>query len=260
MTLAIWRKPSNSQLSLWKSLNKARARLEEGLLLAEGFKVVTELMRSPWQVRALLVLEEKKAQWDTFLASLQDNMEVYSLTAHEWKKLSQDKKPEGIMAVAAPDCIRDVTFLPDTGHILLAYRINNPNNLGALARTAHWFGFGALPLSSDSVDFTNPKAIRASMGSLFHLRLIPDVDFTAALPHLKERYFLVAGHTRKGVLPHPCSRRTALLLGSESHGLPDSLMEWTDEMWSIPGAGEAESLSLPQAAAIMMYETARKAP
>jgi len=56
------------------------------------------------------------------------------------------------------------------------------------------------------------------------------------------------------VIPHPCMKRTALLLGSESHGLPEDLLCMTDEQWRIPGTGETDSLSLPQAAAIMMYE------
>ncbi len=131
--------------------------------------------------------------------------------------------------------------------------MNNPNNLGTLIRTAHWFGLGTLLLSSDSVDFTNPKVVRTSMGSLFHLAVIPDVDFGGVLPSLKKNYLIVAGDVKKGVPPHPCPQQTALLLGSESHGLPENLLELADERWNIPGAGRAESLSLPQAAAIMMY-------
>ncbi len=68
---------------------------------------------------------------------------------------------------------------------------------------------------------------------------------------------LVAGLAGEGVMPHPCTRDTALLVGSESHGLPDSLAGLAAEKWRIPGVGGAESLSLPQAAAIMMYECAK---
>lgn len=252
MSPATFYRPSRSQLNLWRSLDKATVRRKEKLFLAEGFKVVSELLKSTWKVQALLVLEQKQARWNDLLRGLADTVTVYGLTEAQWHKLSQDTNPEGIMAVAEPALCLDIAQLPP-GHIILAYRMNNPNNLGALIRTAHWFGLAALLLSPDSVDFTNPKVVRTSMGSLFHLRVIPEVDFTGLIPALKKSYLLVAGDVKKGVPPHLCPQPTALLLGSESHGLPANLLELADERWNIPGAGRAESLSLPQAAAIMMY-------
>ena len=220
----------------------------------EGGKVVQELLKSNWKTQALLVMGEKRKQWDVLLSTAPEEVAVYDLTAAQWKKISQDQNPEGIMAVAALVLHTGHSFTPAPGHVILAYRTNNPNNLGALMRTAHWFGFGTIMLSADCVDFTNPKVVRASMGSLFHLEILSDLDFTAVLPALKENYLLIAGTVTKGTKPHPCAQPTALLLGSESHGLPDNLLAMADESWSIPGAGTAESLSLPQAAAVMMYE------
>jgi TrmH family RNA methyltransferase len=251
-------RPLKSQLTLWRSLEKAKARREAGLLLAEGFKVASELLKSNWKIKAFLIMEEKKDHWRSFLADIPKRLEIYTLTAKEWEKLSQDKNSEGIMAVAALPPRADISNLPETGHILLAYGINNPNNLGALMRTAHWFGFTAILLSRDSVDHTNPKVVRTSMGSLFHLTIISDVDFIKAIPKIKERFFLVASSAKKGNAPHSCPQKTALLMGSESHGLPDILMDLADEKWHIPGVGGAESLSLPQAAAIMMYEASKQ--
>ena len=252
-------RPLKSQLKLWKSLEKAKARRESGLFLAEGIKVVAgELIKSRWEVKAFLVMEEKREHWRDLLADISKRAEVYCLKATEWETLSQDKNPEGIMAVASVPARTDILDLPDAGHIILAYGINNPNNLGALIRTAHWFNFAAVLLSTDSVDYTNPKVVRTSMGSLFHLTIIPDADFAESIPRIKERYLLVASSAEKGSPPHACSQKTALLMGSESHGLPDVLMNEADERWCIPGEGGAESLSLPQAAAIMMYEASKK--
>jgi len=253
-------RPSKSQLNLWKQLETVKVRRETGLFLAEGFKVTNELLKSRWKINALLIMEEKKDRCNSFLTNIPKGLEVYSLMSQEWKKLSQDENPEGIMAVGALPEGADISLLPKTGHVLLAYHINNPNNLGALMRTAHWFGFGVILLSKGSVDYTNPKAVRTSMGSLFHLTIIPDVDFAEAIPKMKERYFLVASGIKKGLSPHPCMQDIALLLGSESHGLPKNMAEFADENWLIPGAGGSESLSLPQAAAIMMYEASKLPP
>ncbi|MDI6722730.1 MAG: TrmH family RNA methyltransferase, partial [Candidatus Aenigmarchaeota archaeon] len=184
---------------------------------------------------------------------------VYRLTRAQWEKIGQDREPEGIMAVVAKlEAPKLSGWLAKVaGNILILHEINNPLNLGALARSAQWFGFSGIILSAGSVDYTNPKAVRASMGSLFHLTIIPDVDLAGALPDIKKRFFLIGSDVREGKAPHTVQKKTALLLGNESHGLPENILAMADEKWSIPGSGKADSLSLPQAAAIMMYECTR---
>jgi TrmH family RNA methyltransferase len=254
-------RPQRSEFKLWEKLGQVKYRHQEGLFLVEGYKVVRELLNSDWETRAILVMGGKEAHWDDFLCTVPEGIDVYALTEPEWAKLSQDKAPEGIMALVAILRSSDVAKLlamNDPGHLLLLYRINNPNNLGAVIRTAHWFGITKVLLSTGSVDFTNSKVVRSAMGSLFHVTIIPDVDFAEAVPQIKERYFLVGSDDRKGVVPHVCMKRSALLLGSESHGLPDILLRMTDEQWHIPGTEGADSLSLPQAAAVMMYECTKQ--
>lgn len=250
-------RPLKSQLKLWEKLGQIKYRHQEGLFLAEGLKVVRELLKSDWETRAILVMEKKMVRGGGLLCAVPEGIDIYKLTETEWTKLSQDKAPEGIMAlVAIPRCL-DITELlarDDPGHLLLLYRINNPNNLGAIIRTAAWFNIRKILLSAGSVDFTNSKVVRSAMGSLFHMTIIPDVDFAETMRGIKEHYFTVGSDNRKGVTPRPCIKRTALLLGSESHGLPDALLRVMDEQWYIPGSEDADSLSLPQAAAIMMYE------
>ena len=97
------------------------------------------------------------------------------------------------------------------------------------------------------------------MGSLFHLTVIEDLDFRKLLIEIRGRFRIVGSDVRTGIAPHPCRPETALLMGSESHGLPGELLAETQEQWRIPGGRGADSLSLPQAAAIMMYECVRKA-
>ncbi|MDI9571205.1 MAG: RNA methyltransferase [Pseudomonadota bacterium] len=234
------------------------------MFIAEGRKVVSELLKSPCETAALLCLEEKERAWKPlaarYLSGSRGTGKLYLLDGGEWKRLSQDRESEGVMALARigpRPSWRDL-LCQDEGDILLLDRINNPNNLGAILRTAHWFGFKTVFLSAAAVDWTHPKVARSSMGSLFHLNIAAAVDFAVALPEVSRRRLLVGGDVRRGVNPHPTARRAALLLGSETHGLPEDLLAWVAERWHIPGAGGAESLSLPQAAAIMMYEIGRE--
>ena len=254
------RSPLRSQLKLWKKLYQAKYRHREGLFLVEGYKVVQGLLNSKWKTGAILVMDRKSSDWHEFISTIPRGIDIYVLSEREWAQLSQDKEPEGVMAVAAVPAPTDIGELlaHGSGHILLLYQIGNPNNLGAVVRAAHWFGIETIILSIGSVDFTNPKVVRSAMGSLFHMRMIQDVNFAETLPIIKEHFFLVGSHIRKGIAPHKCKQRTALLLGSESHGLPEALLRLADELWHIPGMGKADSLSLPQAAAIMMHECAKQ--
>jgi RNA methyltransferase, TrmH family len=251
---------SQAQLKRWARLDDAKFRHVEGIFLAEGVKVVDELLSSGWPTEAILVLPGKIKYWEKLVAKADKNIPIYQITGSELKKLSQDKEPEGIMAIAAmPQEISLSSCLAQAeGNILILQEINNPNNLGALMRSALWFGFTNIILSTNSADYTNPKTVRASMGSLFHLTIVSDVDLIVALPQIKKTHYLVGSDVRKGLPPHALPKKAALLLGSESHGLPEQLLAAADEHWCIPGNSQADSLSLPQAAAILMYECAKK--
>lgn len=250
---------SQTQLKKWARLADGKMRQEEGLFLAEGVKVVEELLASDWQIKALLIMPEKTKYWEKLTLPDTKDIPVYQLTRSQWEKIGQDREPEGIMAVVAMKPVPDFSswLAKSAGNVLILHEINNPLNLGALVRSAQWFGFKSIVLSTNSTDYTNPKAVRASMGSIFHLTMIPDIDLNAALPEIKKSFFLIGSDVREGKLPHPVQKKAALLLGSESHGLPESILKMADEKWSIPGSGRADSLSLPQAAAIMMYECTR---
>lgn len=251
--------PSQAQLKRWARLDDGKIRQEEGVFLAEGVKVVEELLKSDWQIKAFLVMPEKAKYWEKLHLPQDGKIPIYQLKRSQWEKIGQDREPEGIMALVSMKTGPDFTswLAKTSGNILILHDINNPLNLGALARSALWFGLDGIVLSSNSVDYTNPKAVRASMGTIFHLKVIPYIDLTAVLAEIKKSFFLIGSDVRDGIMPHPVQKRTALLLGNESHGLPESLLEMADEKWSVPGSGRAESLSLPQAAAIMMYECTR---
>ena len=251
---------SQAQLKRWARLDDAKFRHAEGIFLAEGVKIVEELLSSDWQVEAILVLPEKIKYWEGLVDKAGSNIPIYQITGSQWKKLSQDKEPEGIMAVVQirPEPTLSSCLSTSPENTLILHEINNPSNIGALMRSAHWFGFTNIILSTNSADYTNPKTVRASMGSLFHLTIVSDVDLIAALPQIKKTHHLVGSDVREGLSPRPLPKKVALILGSESHGLPEQLLKIANERWCIPGNTRADSLSLPQAATIMMYECAKK--
>ena len=248
-------KPTHALLKKWAGLERARNRKEENLFLAEGAKIVREALHSAWKTSVLLIREDRKEHFQEIPSAFPGKLDVYALSDREWRRLSQDKSSEGIIAVSSVPTMPAIQSLTsdENRRLLLLHEINNPNNLGALLRAADWFGFEAVLLSRGSVDFTHPKVVRTSMGSLFHLAVIADVDFARVLPGLRSSHRLIGSDVRSGAAPHAIKGAMALMLGSESHGLPKELAGLADEIWRIPGSGRTESLSLPQAAAILMY-------
>ncbi len=249
-------KPSKGQLKFWAGLDRGKNRRKEGRFLAEGFKVVREALRSNWGIEYFLVHSDKEALWKNLLPDMAGKA-IYELTEAEWNKISQDKESEGIATLMV---IPPVRFCAEISpkhepRLLLIYQVGNPLNLGAILRTAHWFGVKTILLSEGSVDFTHPKVVRSSMGSLFHLKLYNDLDFQELLPRLTKERFIIGTSAQGGVPPRPMADKpSAIILGSESHGLPEEILSLTTERWCIPHIGDAESLSLPQASAILLYE------
>lgn len=247
------RKPTAKQISLWKKLVKAKYRRKEGLFLAEGIKVVEELFKSNWQTESLLFLSGKENLEDRLGFLREARIPRYILSEKEWKLLSQDKSPEGIMAVVRRLVVDPVKPLGEE-HVVMLYQIRNPNNLGAIMRSMDWFGIRNLFVSKKSVDFTSPKVVRTSMGSFFHLQIVDEVDPLHVIQEFRKKGMVVVTDAKSGVSPHLPKRPTLLVFGSESKGLPGEIKALADECWCIPGKGKVESLSLPQAVAIMLYE------
>lgn len=240
----------------------AKYRCQANLFLAEGCKVIEELLLSTWQAECLLILEDKLKHLEIWLGSIAPKIPTYILSRSDWGRLSQDETPEGAMAVARrPDqpTVHDA-LTRGKDHLLLLHEVSNPNNLGAVLRTARWFGFQTVALSEGSVDVTHPKVVRTAMGSLFYLDVLDGLDFKIVLPDVTKYCQLIGTDPRRGLSPHGCAGRTALVFGSESHGLPEKLLEMTTECWRIPGGEKTDSLSLPQAAAIMMYACTKTDP
>jgi len=252
--------PSQAQIKKWMRLADGKFRRQEGLFAAEGVKVVEELLSSRRQAEAILLLPEKRKYWEKIITKASAEIPRYELTRAQWQKISQDKEPEGIMAlVAMPEEPFEAGYSTSaSGNILILHEISNPGNLGALLRSALWFGFDNVILSTGSVEYTHPKVVRTSMGSLFHLNIVADAPLKKVLPEIRKCCFLIGSDVRRGVAPHVLPKKVALLLGSESHGLPDDLLGMVDELWCIPGSGKVDSLSLPQAAAVLMYECVKK--
>jgi len=191
---------------------------------------------------------------------------VTQVTERAAAALSDTVSPQGIVARCAIN-LSDVPDIVAAGPRLVAVLVetNDPGNAGTIIRLADAAGADAVVFAGESVDPFNPKAVRASTGSLFHLPVAQATDVFGLIASLSDAGLSVLATTGvaantdldaaidDGILDLP----TAWLFGSEAHGLPADVIAVADESIKVPIYGAAESLNLATAAAICLYASAR---
>ena len=177
--------------------------------------------------------------------------------------LSETVTSQGVVAVCT---LVTVPLRTDSVKLVAAgVQVRDPGNVGTLIRTADAAGADAVVLSAESVDPHNPKAVRASVGSIFHVPVTTDVDIVDAVEAWREQGLQVLAADGYGATDlDSCiddgtlAKPTVWLFGNEAHGLPDDINAIVDHSVKVPIYGRAESLNLATAAAICLYASARE--
>ncbi len=255
--------PQNPRVKAWASLKTRKGRQQTGQFLAEGLRLVDELLRSSLEVTALL--------WDVSADELPDSLRdaasergvpIFELSPSAFKSVSDTVTPQGVMAVAKlPDNSRmDGAEFPS--HVLLLDGVQDPGNVGTLIRTADAFGIGAVCCANGSADPYSPKVVRASMGGLFHLP-VTSVDGCSYIRMWREKWPNGQVLVTAAGAPLPCDevnlRNPALIvIGGEAYGVSKEVVELADQKIRIPMTGMAESLNAAIAGAVILYEVSRQ--
>jgi len=242
-----------------RSLHRKKIREEEGLFIAEGFNALDAAVRTTRH--PIVEVMADGDHLERVVDTLSDDLPVYECSGSVLDEISTEKTPQGVVII----CRRgEVAFsdlddaAPDT--LLYLDRVSDPGNLGTIVRTAAWFGIRQLVLSPSCVDPFNTKAIRASAGAVFQTEIYQPVDYEEIRGFAERMGFqLVAMVPRGGVPPDKLAKtgKTIVMLGQEADGLSEELKGCADQLVSIPGRGEVESLNLSVATAIILYEVAK---
>lgn len=173
--------------------------------------------------------------------------------------------PQGVVArCAVPSSDLPTALSPRPRLVAVCVDVRDPGNAGTVVRCADAAGASAVVLAGDSVDAWNPKAVRASAGSVFHLDVVACRDVSAALSALRAAGLRVLAADGSGdsdlddladtgALAAP----TAWVFGNEAHGLTAAVREQADDVVRVPLHGLAESLNLATAAAVCLYASVR---
>jgi TrmH family RNA methyltransferase len=168
--------------------------------------------------------------------------------------------PQPVLAVVEIPAVT-LAEVPDTTLVVVCVEVRDPGNAGAVIRVAHAAGAGAVVCCDGTVDPFNPKTVRASAGSVFHIPVVDTGDAAEVLDTLGGRGLRRLAAVSSGGTPYAevdLASPFALVLGNEANGLPPELEERLDARVTIPMDGGVESLNVSTAAAVLCFESARR--
>ena len=248
----------NPQIQQLRELQKAKARREQGLFLAESMKMVREAIELSL-CRTLIVEEKRQEEYADLMKRAQEKgCEILLVTPAILQTLSEQKTPQGIMATVAMIPERDTLC----GSLIVAMDgVQDPGNVGTILRTADAAGFNGALLSGACADLYSAKTLRATMGSVFRVPTKRTDDLAAALEAMKACGYAVVATELGGAdfYTHCPHEKCVLVIGSEGRGVSAAVRDVATHHLALPMRGGAESLNAAVAAGIMIYEMARKA-
>jgi TrmH family RNA methyltransferase len=258
-------KLSKAALLEARSLQRRKVRQELGKFLIEGRKAVGEALKLPGALEAVYV------RWDAAISN-QDLLEaaeasgvpVFAVSEQNLATMTDTVTPQGVVAVGKSLSVSLESLLAnnsDISLVVICAQVRDPGNAGTVIRCADAFGADAVILSNDSVEVYNPKVVRSSVGSIFHLPIITGVELDEAIAACRAagmQIFATDGDAGTDLtdLGDALAAPTAWVMGNESWGLPVEHLQLADKTVAVPIYGKAESLNLATAAAVCLYASA----
>ena len=249
---------SKNSISLITSLHKVKYRKEQQCFIAEGPKLVSELLKSALQVKSVCALPEWIRENHKLVE--EKNINCTEITSAELSKISALVTPNQVLAVASLPSVKPLPVFSSEMPLPMLDAIRDPGNLGTIIRVCDWFGIDDLICSDDCTDAFSPKVVQASMGSVFRVNIhyVSPVSFLSELKGKVPVYgaFLNGNDATESKLVTP----SILIIGNESAGISEALSQYVSERISVPGYASrkantrAESLNASVAASILIYE------
>lgn len=241
-------------------------RMKERLFVAEGRHLVQEALSKDAPVRLVLISPRMRERAGD--RALLDLIAARGLPLEETKdsileSLQDARSPQPILAlVAMPDSPleRLIDSLPEDPLLAVAHDVQDPGNLGTIMRSADAAGASAFAITGNGADLYHPRTVRATMGSIFGLPAARG-DAGPLIALLRQRGIVTMGTSPVSSTPHTAAALAgpvALFFGSEGEGLPGELLDSLDGTLSIPMREGVESLSVGAAAAVVLFEAARR--
>jgi TrmH family RNA methyltransferase len=237
---------SREKLKDVRKLASRKHRLDSGRFVCEGLKMVMESDCTDY-----IVVSEN------FHGDVPGGVPCFCLDEKMFNDIAQTQSPQGILAVCRQKASISIEDVADKNAILMCDSISDPGNLGTIIRTAENVGIGAVILSENCVDVYNAKVVRATMGAIFRMPIVKDVNLVEVLANGGWRGIALSADGATDLYDADFSEKVAIVVGSESHGVSEDVARACEVRVSIPMSG-GESLNAAIAAGITLYEWRRQ--
>jgi TrmH family RNA methyltransferase len=252
---------SNPLIKRIKRLQRKKHRQQEGVFYAEGLRVVLAAVAAGAPIETIVYSSElltSRRAWRMLTEQQAAGTACVEIAAKLFQSISSRDNPVGLGAIIAEQWtpLEELAARPDDIFVALV-NVSDPGNLGTVLRTADAAGAGGVILAGQSVDPYHPTAVKASMGSLFHVPMALASDVEMLLSWASSRgisSLATSAGAKRSYKEAEYRFPLLLLLGSEGEGLPAAAIDAADQAVAIPMGGSASSLNLAVAAGILLYE------
>ncbi len=240
---------SNERIKFLKTLKSKKGRESTKTYLIEGKRAVLDAMAHGVKFECVLAEE-------AFLSDIAADCEIICVSHRVIEALSETSSPEGIIAQAK---MFDTSFSANelSGITIFLDKLQDAGNLGTIIRTADAAGASAVILSPGCVELFNPKTVRATMSSIFNVRVMIADDSIMALTELKKQGYTVLAAVLGGEDFYSSdfaqNEKNCVIIGNEGNGISAPVLDIADKKISLPMRGGAESLNASVAAGILIY-------
>lgn len=236
-----------SKIKYIQSLGQKKNREEEGLFIAEGPKIVKELLEGEnVKITALFALKE----WIEDNKQLTGITPITEITEAELEKISQLKTPNKVVAIIEQFEKSD-EFSAKNKITLVLDGIQDPGNLGTIIRIADWFGVEQIVCSNDSADVYNSKVVQSTMGSIARVKVMY-VNLQKWLSGQKDISIYATTLEGQAISATEKIKEGIIVFGNESQGISPEVLNYCTDKITIPKKGKAESLNAGVAAGIVL--------
>src|SRR5579871_999975 len=232
-----------------QSLGQKKFRDAEGVFIAEGPKIIKELLASE-NTRLINVFAVE--EWMETNRSLIKNFssdDIVKISDSELERISFLQTPNQVLGIFAKPFFN--ADFDDAKIMLLLDEIQDPGNIGTLIRTADWFGIKKIICSNNSADVFNTKVVQSSMGSIAHVKIVYEDLRSFIHGHPEVPVYATTLHG-DDIFKIEKIKNGFILIGNESKGICEELLSLATHQITIPKSGDAESLNAAVAAAIVM--------
>lgn len=239
---------SNNKIKEIVKLHQKKYRDELGLFLAEGFKILEELIQEKAEIIDVIALKEIKIQNITIPITYVDEATM--------KKLSTTDSVCEILTIAKKRKT-EVSSFKELKKIILLDSISDPGNLGTIIRSATAFGIDGIILYGNCVDLYSPKVIRSTTGNFFKTPIIQIKDKNELEKYFKDHTKIATALSKENNISlKECAKidKYIIMLGSEAKGLSTELIEISEKNIRLKMKNNVESLNLSVSASIILYE------